>query len=331
MVGEEHGVKMERYDLIIVGGGPAGLTAGMYSARRKLKTLIITMNVGGQALLSQNICNYPGFLNVSGINLVNRMKKQVEKAGAEITLDEVKQILPKENEFLVKTETRDFLARALILAFGKKPRVLNVPGEREFIGRGVSYCATCDAPLFKNKIVAVIGGGNSALDAALLLSEFASKVYLIHRRDEFRGFEALVEEVKERKNIELMMSCIVTEIKGKEKVNSIVVKDLKTEQAREVNVDGIFVEIGYEVDPSLVKGLVKLDEYNQIVVDSKCRTFYPDSDKIRPGVFAAGDVTNVVFKQIVVAAGEGAKAALAAYNYLHGVEDFQIVGDWLKR
>jgi len=321
---------MEKYDVIIVGGGPAGLTAGIYAARRKLKTLIITMSVGGQVLLSKKVCNYPGFLNVTGINLVNRMRKQAERAGVEIILDEAKQILPQDNEFLVKTETKEFLARALILAFGKKPRSLNVPGEKEFIGKGVSYCANCDAPLFKNKIVAVVGGGNSALDAALLLSKIASKVYLIHRRDEFRGFEAFVEEVKKKKNVELLLSSVVREIKGEGKVGSIVVENLKTGEKKEIAVDGIFIEIGYEVDPSLVKDLVKLDEYNQIVVDANCRTFYPDSEKVRPGIFAAGDVTNVIFKQIVVAAGEGAKAALAAYNYLHGVEDVQMVGDWKK-
>jgi len=321
---------MEKYDVIIVGGGPAGLTAGIYAARRKLKTLIITMSVGGQVLLSKKVCNYPGFLNVTGINLVNRMRKQAETATAEIISDEVKQIEKKKKEFLVKTETKEFLARALILAFGKKPRSLNVPGEKELIGKGVSYCATCDAPLFKNKNVAIVGGGNSALDAALLLSKFASKVFLIHRREEFRGFEAFVEEVKKKKNVELLMSSILTEIKGEQKVSSIVVKNLKTGETKEIAVDGVFIEIGYDVDPSLVKGLVKLDEYNQIVVDSNCRTFYPDSEKIRPGIFAAGDATNVIFKQIVVAAGEGAKAALAAYNYLHGVEDVQIVGDWVK-
>ena len=321
---------MEKYDVIIVGGGPAGLTAGIYAARRKLKTLIITMSVGGQVLLSKKVCNYPGFLNVTGINLVNRMRKQAERAGVEIILDEAKQILPQDNEFLVKTETKEFLAKALILAFGKKPRSLNVPGEKEFIGKGVSYCANCDAPLFKNKIVAVVGGGNSALDAALLLSKIASKVYLIHRRDEFRGFEAFVEEVKKKKNVELLLSSVVREIKGEGKVGSIVVENLKTGEKKEIAVDGIFIEIGYEVDPSLVKDLVKLDEYNQIVVDANCRTFYPDSEKVRPGIFAAGDVTNVIFKQIVVAAGEGAKAALAAYNYLHGVEDVQMVGDWKK-
>jgi len=322
---------MEEYDVIIVGGGPAGLTAGIYAARRNLKTLIITMTVGGQVLLPEKICNYPGFLNVSGMNFIKRVQKQAEKAGAQIIVDEVKEILPHDKEYLVKTQTKEFLAKAIILAFGKKPRKLNVPGEEKFIGKGVSYCATCDAPLFKNKTVAVVGGGNSALDAALLLSKYAKKVYLIHRRDEFRGFESFVDEVRKRNNVEFLLSSIVVEIKGENLVKSILVKDLKTEETREIDVDGVFVEIGYDVDPSFVKDLVKLDEYNQIVVNQKCQTFYPDKDEIRPGIFAAGDVTSNIFKQIVVAAGEGAKAALAAYNYLHGVEDYQIVGDWSKK
>jgi thioredoxin reductase (NADPH) len=322
---------MEEYDVIIVGGGPAGLTAGIYAARRNLKTLIITMTVGGQVLLPKNICNYPGFLNVSGINFVKKVQKQAERAGAEILLDEVKEILPQEKEYLVKTQTKEFIAKAIILAFGKKPRKLNVPGEEKFIGKGVSYCATCDAPLYKNKTVAVVGGGNSALDAALLLSKFAKKVYLIHRRDEFRGFESLVDEVKKKKNVEFLLSSVVVEIKGENLVKSILVKDLKTEEIKEIGVDGIFIEVGYDVDPSLVKNLVKLDEHNQIVVNQKCQTFYPDRDEIRPGIFAAGDVTNNIFKQIVVAAGEGAKAALAVYNYLHGITDAQIVGDWSKK
>ncbi|MEM5853243.1 MAG: thioredoxin-disulfide reductase [Candidatus Aenigmatarchaeota archaeon] len=321
---------MEKYDLIIIGGGPAGLTAGIYAARRKLKTLIITMTIGGQVLLTNKICNYPGFFNVSGINFINKLRKQVEKAGAEIIIDEVKKISPQGDEFLVKTETKDFIAKALILAYGKKPRKLNVPGEEELIGKGVSYCANCDAPLFKGKIVAVVGGGNSALDAALLLSKIAEKVYLIHRREEFRGFESFVDEVKKKKNVEILLNSVVTEIKGEGKVSWISVKDVKSGEVKDIRLDGVFIEIGYEVDPSIAKDIVKLDELNQIIVDSKCRTFYPDKDEIRPGIFAAGDVTDVAFKQIVVAAGEGAKAALAAYNYLHGVENYKIIGDWRK-
>ena len=321
---------MEEYDVIIVGGGPAGLTAGIYAARRNLKTLIVSMSIGGQAVLPEKICNYPGFLSISGINFIKRVQKQAEKAGAQIILGEVKEILPSDKKYLIKTQTKEFLAKAVILAFGKKQRKLNVPGEEKFVGKGVSYCATCDAPLYKNKIVAVVGGGNSALDAALLLSKYAKKVYLIHRRDEFRGFESFVDEVKKKKNVEFLLSSIIVEIKGENVVKSILVKNLKNEEIKEIFVDGVFIEIGYEVDPTLVKNLVKLDEHNQIVVNQKCQTFYPDKDEVRPGIFAAGDVTSNIFKQIVVAAGEGAKAALAAYNYIHGIEDYQIVGDWKK-
>jgi thioredoxin reductase (NADPH) len=322
---------IEKYDVIIVGGAAAGLTAAMYATRRKLSTLVVTKDIGGQAILTKHICNYPGFLDVSGVTLMKRFQKQAQREGAEIIFDEVKQILPEGNEFLVKTGTKEFRARAIILAFGKTPRSLNVPGEDRFLGKGLSYCATCDASFFKDRTVAVVGGGNSALDATLLLSEIASKVYLIHRRDEFRGFESFVEEVKRKENVELVLSSVITEIRGDVTVKSILVKDLKTEEVKEIAVDGIFVEIGYEVKPDLVKGLVKLDEYNQIVVNQKCQAFYPERDEIRPGIFAAGDVTNVLFKQVVVAAGEGAKAALAAYNYLHGVKDTQVVGDWAKR
>jgi thioredoxin reductase (NADPH) len=311
---------MSEYDLIIIGGGPAGLTAGIYAGRRGLKAVIISLTLGGQAALAGKICNYPGFLNVSGMALIKRMVKQVERAGVEIVFDEVKEILPQEKKYVVRTGTKEFVGRAIILAIGKRPRKLNVPGEEKLIGKGVSYCATCDAPLYKNKIVAVVGGGNSALDAALLLSKYAKKVYLVHRREEFRGFESLVEEIKKKKNVEILLNSVLDEIRGEESVKSILINDLATQQKREIAVDGVFIEIGYEVDPSLLKNLVKVDEMNQVVVNSKCQTFYPDKDEIRPGVFAAGDVTNTAFKQITVACGEGCKAALAAYNYLQSKE-----------
>jgi len=321
----------ETYDVIIVGGAPAGLTAAMYTARRMLRTLVLTKTIGGQAILSKHVCNYPGFLNVNGTVLMKRFQKQAERYGAEIILDEVKEIISEATGYLVKTPTKEFRTKTIILAFGKTPRSLDIPSEDKFQGRGVSYCATCDALLYKDKTVAVVGGGNSALDASLLLSEIAKKVYLIHRRDEFRGFGAFVEEVKEKENIEPVLSSIVTEIKGDNVVRGILVQDLKTSKTNEIAVDGVFVEIGYDVKPDMIRGLVKLDQYNQIVVNEKCQTLYPDKNEIRPGIFAAGDVTNVLFKQIVVAAGEGAKAGLQAYNYIHGVKDSQIVADWTKK
>lgn len=317
------------YDLIIVGGGPAGLTAAIYACRRKLKTLLLTITVGGQVLEASKIENYPGFLGVKGTKLMERFQKQAIKSGVEIALGEVKEIKEVEGGYLVKAG-KEYTTKAVILAFGRTPRSLNVPGEEKFKGKGVSYCATCDMPLFKDKIVAVVGGGNAALEAAIYGSKIARKVYLIHRRDEFRGFESFVEKLKKKENVEFVLSSVITEIKGEDSVKAIVVQDLKTNQLKELQVDGIFVEIGSEVKTDFIKNLVKLNENNQIVITNNCETFYPDRDEIRPGVFAAGDVTSTPFKQIVTAAGEGCKAALQAYIYIHGIKGVPFTGEWTK-
>jgi len=316
------------YELIIVGGGPAGLTAAIYAGRRKLKTLLLTITAGGQVLEAERIENYPGFLGVKGSKLMERFYKQAIKSGVEIVFEEVKEIKEIEGGYTVKTNAKEYTTRAVILAFGRTPRTLNVPGEEKFRGKGVSYCATCDMPLFKEKTIAVVGGGNAALEAALYGSKVAKKVYLIHRRDEFRGFESFVEKVRKKENVELVLSSVVTEIKGEDTVKSIVVQDLKTSQLKELQVDGVFVEIGSEVKTDFIKNLVKLNENNQIVITNNCETFYPDKDEIRPGIFAAGDVTSTPFKQIVTAAGEGCKAALQAYNYLHGIKGAPFTSEW---
>ncbi len=309
------------YDVIIIGAGPAGLTAAIYTSRRNLKTLVLTKNLGGQVAVIPHIENYPGFKEIEGTRLVQTMEEQVRSFGVELVYEEVVKILPKEKLFIVKTTEKNYEAKAVILAFGKTPRSLNVPGEKEFFGRGISYCATCDGPLFKNKTVAVVGGGNSALDAAILLSGIAKKVYLIHRRNEFRGFESFVDEVKKKKNVELVLSSIVAKFKGDKILESLIVEDVNTKKKREIEVNGIFIEAGSEVKTDFVKGLVKLDN-NQIVINNNCETSCP-------GIFAAGDVTNTIFKQIIVSAGEGAKAGLNAYNYIHGVKP-TMVADWRK-
>ncbi len=275
-----------------------------------------------QVTETPHIENYPGFEKIEGYKLIQKFEEQVRDFGVEIIFEEVVKIKPKKKSFIVKTIQKSYEGKTVILAFGKIPRTLNVPGEKEFTGRGISYCATCDAPLFKNKIVAVIGGGNAALDAALLLSKIGKKVYLVHRRDEFRGFEAEVEKVKKKKNVELVLSHVAVEFKGDKVLRSMIVESKKTGERKELKVDGVFVEIGSEVKTDFVKGLVKLDKNNYIVINNNCETS-------RPGVFAAGDVTNTPFKQIVVAAGEGAKAGLNAYNYLHGIKA-EIIIDWRK-
>jgi len=310
------------YDVIIIGAGPAGLTAGIYTSRRGLKSLILSKGLSNQVSETAHIENYPGFEKIEGYRLIQKFEEQVRDFGVEIIFEEVIKITPKKNSFIVKTTQKSYKGKTLILAFGKVPRTLDIPGEKEFTGRGISYCATCDAPLFKDKIVAVIGGGNAALDAALLLSKIAKKVYLVHRRDEFRGFEALVEDIKKKKDIELVLSHVTVKLKGDKVLRSIIVESKKTGERKELKVDGVFVEIGSVVKTDFVKDLVKLDKNNYIIINSNCETS-------RPGVFAAGDVTNTPFKQIVVATGEGAKAGLNAYNYIHRIKT-AIITDWNK-
>jgi len=311
------------YDVIIIGAGPAGLTAGLYTSRRNMTTLIIGKGLSDQVTETPHIENYPGLRKIKGFKLIQIFEKQVRNFGVEIIFEEVVKIMQKENEFIVETTKRKYQCKTLILAFGKVPKTLNVPGERELTGRGISYCVTCDGPLFKKKNVCVIGGGNAALDAALYLSGIAQKVYLIHRRDEFRGFESLVEEIKNKKKVEMVLNHVVIEFKSEKLLKSVIIEDVKTKERKELQVDGAFVEIGSEAKTDFVKDLIKLDNNNYILINANCETS-------RPGVFAAGDVTNTPFKQIVVAAGEGAKAGLSSYNYLHGL-DSEIVIDWAKK
>jgi thioredoxin reductase (NADPH) len=305
------------YDVIIIGGSCAGLSAGIYAARRAMKTLIITKNIGGQILWAHNVENYPGFLQISGTKLVDNFHKQAIKSGTEIVLGNVTSVKETDGEFSVDVDGKIYKSKTIIFAFGKSPKILNVPGEKELVGKGVSYCTICDGFLFKNKVVAIVGGGNSALSGALFLSKIAKKVYLVHRRDEFRGFESLSEYIKKKRNVELVLDSVVTEIKGKEKVESLLVKNVKTNETKNLIVDGVFIEVGLEIKQDLIKDFIKTDENGQIVINNKCETYNSNSDKIHSGVFAAGDVTDTPFKQIIVSASEGSKAALQAYNYIN--------------
>ena len=298
---------MKKYDVIIIGGGPAGITAAIYTARRLLKTLIITKEPGGQVVKTPDIENYPGFELISGPELAQKFMSQAKKFGAEIMYDEVILLDQKNNEFIISGQKEKYRSKSLILAFGKVPRKLNIPGETEFKGRGISYCSTCDANFFKGKNVAVNGGGNSAFDAALLLSKTAKEVYLIHRRDEFTAEEVLIEKVKKAKNVEIITSATIEKIEGDQTVKSITIRHQNKD--KKIKVDGLFIEIGYIVEDGLIKNFVKMDEKNQIIVGKDYKTS-------RPGVFAAGDLTNSYYKQIVISAGEGAIAALSAAKYL---------------
>jgi thioredoxin-disulfide reductase len=315
------------YDLIIIGGAPAGLTAGIFASRRKMKTLILTKDIGGHASLAPKVENYPGHLEVKGYDLMEIFRNQAEKSGAQIVFEEVTGLERKGSTFLVKSADKDYETKSVLLAFGKNPRKLSVPGESKFLGKGVSHCATCDMPLFADKAVAIVGGGNTALETALYGSIIAKKVFLIHRRGEFRGFEYLVDKVKAKGNVELVLDSMVSEIRGENFVKSVVVKNVKSNEEREIGIDGIFIEIGYQTNVSFVKEWVELDSAGQIVVSKNCETYQPGSDKVSPGIFAAGDITDSTFKQIVISAGDGAKAALQAYYYVNGIES-KLVVDW---
>jgi len=298
------------YDVIIFGAGPAGMTAGIYAVRREMKTLIIGREVGGQMIWANEIENYPGFEKIGSLELVEKIKKQVLSFGAELKEAEVKRVdKTPAGTFILYTNRETFEARTVIIAMGLSPRRLAVPGEVELNGHGVSYCANCDGPFYKNKNVAVIGGGNSALDAAEVLSKIASQVYLIHRNNSFRAFEILVHEVQSRPNIKILLDTGVKEIVGDKKVEKIVVLDNQTKASSDLAVDGVFIEIGHIASTDLVADLVDRNEKNQIIVGVHGETK-------TPGLFAAGDVTSSEFKQIVIAMGQATTAALSAYQYL---------------
>lgn len=298
------------YDLIIIGSGPAGLTAAIYAARRALKVLVLGKETGGQAVYASKVENYPGLGLVPGFELMQKIAEQAKTVGAEIIATEVREILKGGEKFEIKDKDGEvFEGKAVILAFGAVPRKLGIPDEDRFKGCGISYCATCDAPFYKNKVVAVVGGGNAALDAAILLSKFAKKVYLIHRRDGFRAEEARINEIKSLSNVEIVLSSEVKGLGGDKKICSLAIESVSGGEKREVEVNGVFVEIGHIVESDFVKKLVALDENQQIIINQKNETNFS-------GVFAAGDATIVPYKQIIIAAGEGAKAALSAYAYL---------------
>jgi len=304
------------WDVLIIGAGSAGFTAAIYAARYGLETIIISKDIGGNIALTDLIENYPGFPEgIKGAELANRMHEQVKKLGVPIIFDEVERIEPAECayyegpcKFHVKTKNgKIYKARTVIIAVGAEPRKLRVPGEDKFYGRGVSYCATCDGPLFKGKDVIVVGGGNTALQEALYLKEIGVNVTLIHRRDRFRADKILQDRFK-KAGIPTILNTVVVEIKGDQKVESVVLQNVKTGEKFEKKVDGVFVFIGYEPKTDFVKHLGITDEHGYIPVDMHMRT------KVK-GLFAAGDITNV-FKQITVAVGQGAIAANSAKELL---------------
>lgn len=301
---------MKTYDVIIIGGGPAGLAAGLYAARRNLKTLILSENLGGQMALAHIVENYPGSEPITGMELSEKMKKQAESFGCEFKLETVVGLELKDETKKVKTREEEYSAKIVIIATGSHYRRLEAEGEEKFIGKGVSYCSTCDGPLFKDKKVAVIGGSDSAVMAAIYLSEIASETYIIHRRDQFRAEAANIEHLK-KTPVKIIWDSVVEKIEGDKFVNKIIVKNVKTNETQELEIDGIFVEVGEIPTTEIVKAAgVDINEKNFIKVNDKFETNIP-------GVYAVGDVTGS-FAQVVVAAAEGAEAATNAYLFLKG-------------
>ena len=300
------------YDLIIIGGGPAGITAGIYTSRQKLNTLLITKAFGGQiARKAVMIENYPGFEEISGIELIQRLEKHLRKQKIDIERDEVGKVKKVKDHFLVITKSKNgFEAKAVISASGADPRPLEVPGEKEFIGRGLSYCVTCDGPLFEGKNVAVVGGGNSAFEAAIFLSKIAKKIYILEYGKVVKADAENQERIKKTGKVEVITDAALKKIQGKQFVNSIIFEDRKTKQEINLPLEGVFVEIGSQPSTSFAKGLVDFNEKDEIIVEFEtCQTK-------TSGLFAAGDCNVGKVKQIITAAGEGAKAALSAYEYL---------------
>jgi thioredoxin-disulfide reductase len=302
----------ELHDLIIVGGGPAGITAGIYAARQRLKTLLITKTFAGQiARKAVAIENYPGLESTSGLELMQKFEAQLKNHKIDIEMDSVKEIKKNGKEFIILTATKkEFQARSVIIASGADPRPLEVPGEKEFIGKGVSYCVACDGPLYVEKEVAIIGGGNAGFEAAISLSHYVKKIYILEHGSEAKADKENQEKAENTGKVEVITSAAIEKIEGENFVSKVLYQDLKSKETKTLNVEGVFVEIGSQPATSFVKDLVDFNEKDEIVAD-------PYTGKTKtPGLFTAGDVDNVPYKQVVIAAGEGAKAAISASIYL---------------
>ncbi len=300
-------------DVAIVGGGPAGLTAAMYASRAGLRAVVFERGeVGGQVALTDWVENYPGFPEgIEGPALMERMKEQALRFGTEIVPDEIEGLRrARDGRLLVLTGVDgEYLARTVIIATGSDPRRLGVPGEDTYYGRGVSYCAVCDGHFFQGKRVAVVGGGNSAKTEALYLANLASTVYLIHRRDQFRGERILDERVRSRDNIELVLNTVVDEILGDQMVTGVRVRHVKTNETRVIPLEGVFVYIGLIPNSDFVRGFVNLDEQGHVITNEHMETN-------QPGVYAAGDIRSGSLRQITTSVGDGAIAATRAGEYI---------------
>ena len=300
------------YDTIIIGNGPAGLSAAIFAARSNLKTLVIGEKLGGQAADAHLIENYPGFPSISGMELMSKFEDHAKSQGVEIIYRRAERFEKKKGTFIITSGKEHYEGKTLILALGTTTRKLSIPGEAEYLGRGVSYCATCDGAFFKDKTVAVIGGGDAALSATLYLAGIAKKIYLIHRRQGFRGEPIKLKRVKETGNVELVLDTVPTGILGENIVTGLKVKNVINSTEKEIRLQGVFIEVGSTPTTVMAKELgINLDKAGYIKVDNK-------QDTNIPGIFAAGDITTSsnYFRQIITAASEGSIAADSAFKFI---------------
>ncbi|HYC79423.1 MAG TPA: FAD-dependent oxidoreductase [Candidatus Binatia bacterium] len=297
------------HDVLIIGGGVAAYSSALYAARRGLKVIVLAKDIGGQANSTDLIENYPGIMSTGGYELVASIKKQAENWGVTTEFSEIQNLKQVPDGFVAQGFGKQYKGQTVILAFGKTPRDLDVPGEKDLKGKGISYCATCDAPLYKGKTVVVAGYGDFGLEAALLCAKYAKKVYTLSKTDKLIGHPGLVKKVLNHKKIELVPHIQIQEICGQDKLEYFKYHNLITGQQQKLLCDGLFVEIGYIVNSGWLAGFIDLDEQGQVIVG-------PDQKTNVEGVFAAGDLTNRPYKQAVISAGEAASAALAAHDWL---------------
>ena len=330
------------YDLVIIGGGPAAVGAGVYAARKKLKTLLITESFGGQSLVSDNIENWIGARTITGFDLAKNFEEHLKaQETIEIKMPEkataVREIPCADGspspagfggaskrpcDYEVETDTGGrYQAKAVIVTSGARRRKLGVPGEETFAGKGVMYCSTCDAPVMSGKRVAVVGGGNAGLEAVVDLFPYASEIYLLHRGDQLKGDAVTQEAIKNNPNVKITLNAETQEILGDKFVTGLRYRDKASGDTKELAADGVFVEIGSVPNSEIVKGLVELNPYGEIVVDHKT------SATSKPGIFAAGDVTDELYKQNNISAGDGITAALSAYGYLVGIKKRSVAAE----
>jgi thioredoxin-disulfide reductase len=307
-----HGI----YDVIIIGGGPAGITAGIYASRQKMNAIVITKEFGGQITRKVTpVQNWPGTLEITGPELIKNFQKHLRKQKIDIERDEVSKIKKVKDHFYITTKSKNhFKSYSVIIATGADPRPLEVPGEKEYIGKGVSYCPLCDGPLFYNKNVVVVGGGNSALEAVLLLTKYTKSVTILESQDKLNAFKDLQDKAMATKKVKVITGVKILDIEGDGTVEKIVYEDKINKGKQELAIDGIFIEIGNQPATSFLKDLVDFSKKDEIKINPKtCETR-------TKGLFACGDVTDVFPKQIVVAAGEGSKATVNAFNYVQAIK-----------